>query len=141
MLAILKTPADVRTESQRAEVARYYLAEVAPEFKPARDRLAALKKQLAEMKPETSVPILRELAAGARRKTQIQRRGNFMDLGDEVTEGVPEAIYPLPANVDVAGGVRHLAHERLPLVAEEGQQGGPLVLDEARRLLIGHAAS
>ncbi len=95
LAALRVAPAD-RTEAQKSEVARHYLAEVAPELQPARDRLAALKAELAGMKPETSVPVLRELAAGARRKTQIQRRGNFMDLGDEVAEGVPEAIFPLP---------------------------------------------
>jgi hypothetical protein len=96
VLAILKTPAEQRTEAQRSEVARYYLAEIAPELKPVREQLASLKKQLADLKPETTVPILRELAGGARRKTRIQMRGNFLDLGDEVSEGVPEAIYPLP---------------------------------------------
>ena len=44
-----------------AEAARPPLpAEVAPELKAARERLAELKKQLAAIKPETTVPILRE---------------------------------------------------------------------------------
>src|SRR6185312_593094 len=46
-----------------------------------RARLGALKKKLATLKPMTSVPILKELPAGQRRKTRIQFRGNFMDLG------------------------------------------------------------
>ena len=96
VLAILKTPAEQRPEGQQAEVTKDYLARVAPELKPARDRLATLQKQLAELKPETTVPVLRELAANARRKTRIQARGNYLELGDEVTEGVPEAISPLP---------------------------------------------
>ncbi len=119
VLAILKADPSGRTEAQRSELARHYLAEVAPELKPARDRLMALGKQLAEMKPETSVPVLREMAAGARRTTQIQRRGNFMDLADEVTEGVPESIFPLPAGAprDRLALARWLVSEDNPLTA------------------------
>ena len=93
---VLKTPRGDRTTSQQAELDRYYAAEVAPELKPARDRLAALEKQLAELKPGTTVPVMRELPANARRKTNIQMRGNFMDLGPEVSEGTPAAFPPLP---------------------------------------------
>jgi hypothetical protein len=97
VLAILKMPAEKRTEAQRKEVERHYLASVAPELAPSRERLASLKKELADLKPETTVPVLSELAENARRKTKIQMRGNYLDLGPEVTEGVPEAIQPLPA--------------------------------------------
>jgi hypothetical protein len=60
------------------------------------ERLASLKKQRADMKPSTTVPVLRELAADKRRKTFVQYRGNFLDLGPQVTAGVPEALFPLP---------------------------------------------
>ena len=63
-------------------------------------RYGAMKKALAEMKPETTVPIFRELPAGQRRKTKLQFRGNFMDLGDEVTEGTPASLHKS------AGGTR-----------------------------------
>ena len=73
------------------------LAKAKPtELKADRDRLAALKKQLAEVKPLTTVPIMRELPAGQRRKTRLQFRGNFLDLGDEVPKGVPAVFPPLP---------------------------------------------
>ncbi|MFO0806859.1 MAG: PSD1 and planctomycete cytochrome C domain-containing protein [Gemmataceae bacterium] len=65
------------------------------ENKVDRDRLAMFKKQLAELKPTTTVPIMKELPAGQRRKTRLQFRGNFMDLGDEVTEGVPAALHAM----------------------------------------------
>ncbi len=58
-------------------------------------RIGALKKVLADTKPLTTVPILEELPAGQRRKTRLQFRGNYQDLGDEVTEGVPAAFPPL----------------------------------------------
>ena len=40
------------------------------------------------MKPST-VPIMKELAGAARRKTHLQHRGNFLDVGEEIKEGVP----------------------------------------------------
>jgi hypothetical protein len=63
--------------------------------KPDRARLGALKKDLAAIKPTTTVPVMRELPAGQRRKTRIQFRGNFLDLGDEVSEGVPAVFHPI----------------------------------------------
>ena len=65
------------------------------EAKTEREALAGLKKQLAAIKPETSVPVMKELTGAQRRKTRLQYRGNFMDLGDEVREGVPAAFPPL----------------------------------------------
>ena len=62
----------------------------------SRARLAATKKAVAAFKPETSVPIYRELPAGQRRKTRLQFRGNFLDLGEELSEGVPAVLHPLP---------------------------------------------
>jgi hypothetical protein len=96
--AILKTPADRRTDAQRVALTTHYLANVAPELKATRDQVASLKSQLAAMKPETTVPILREMGQGARRKTNLQRRGNYQDLGDELSEGVPAVFPPLPAD-------------------------------------------
>jgi mono/diheme cytochrome c family protein len=55
-----------------------------------------LKKTIARLKPDTTVPIMRELTGDQRRKTRIQYRGNFQELGDEVREGVPAAFHPLP---------------------------------------------
>jgi hypothetical protein len=42
------------------------------------------------------VPILRELPEGKRRKSHLHVRGNYLSHGDEVTEGVPMALFPLP---------------------------------------------
>ncbi len=95
ILAILNTPTEQRSEKLRAELTAYYLT-IAPELAAARDQLVAARKSLADLKPATMVPILRELAADKRRKTNIQLRGNFMDLGKEVTPGVPAAFHQLP---------------------------------------------
>jgi len=102
---VARLPADVaaiialedgkRSAEQKKRLTDYYLASV-PELKAEREQIAAVEKQLAELKPSTTVPIFRELADAARRKTRVQLRGNFLDLDEEVTEGVPAALHPLP---------------------------------------------
>ncbi len=95
ILTILRTGREARSEAQTAELAKHYLS-IAPELEPLRKQLANLKKQFAELKPETTVPIMKEIPEGQRRITKVQFRGNYLDLGPEVTEGVPEAFPPLP---------------------------------------------
>ena len=95
VLAALAVPAATRTEAHRQLITEYYLGSTAPEFAKDRERKAALAKMLAEQKPVT-VPIMRELAGAGRRKTRLQYRGNFQDLGDEVPEGVPAIFGDLP---------------------------------------------
>ncbi len=118
LLAILKTPAGQRSDAQQAELTRHFLS-VAEELKPSRERLAAVKKQLAEMKPAATVPILRELPAERKRKTNVQYRGNFLDPGPEVEPGVPAALHPLPAgaSADRLGLARWLVDDNNPLTA------------------------
>jgi hypothetical protein len=81
--------------SDRTKVVDYYARTLAPELKKERDQHAALTKSLADLKPIT-VPIYRELAADKQRTTKIQIRGNWQQLGDEVTAAVPAAWHPLP---------------------------------------------
>ncbi|HEV3003986.1 MAG TPA: DUF1553 domain-containing protein, partial [Pirellulales bacterium] len=92
----LRVSADQRTAEQRDRIVQHYLS-IAPDLQPVRDRAAALNKQVAEMKPMT-VPVLRDLPAGQRRKTQIQHRGNFLDVGKEVSEGTPATFPPPPTD-------------------------------------------
>ena len=84
-----------------------------------RELLPALRKQRDALKPTTTVPVLRELPRAERRKTRIQHRGNFLDLGPEVTEGVPAAFHPLPpgAPLDRLTLARWLVAEDNPLTA------------------------
>ena len=97
ILAILTIASDKRTDMQKSDLAKHYVA-IAPELKADRDKLATVKKQLADLKPAMTVPIMKELAANMRRKTKLQYRGNFEDLGQDVTEGTPAAFPPLPTD-------------------------------------------
>jgi len=96
ILAILSIKPESRTDAQKQELARHYVS-IAPELKADREKLAAVKKQLADLKPAMTVPIMKELAENQRRKTKLQYRGNFEDLGQDVTEGTPAAFHSLPA--------------------------------------------
>ena len=98
LAALAVVPAD-RADGAKATIADYYARQVAPETKADRTRLAELAKSLAGQKPST-VPVMQELAGGQRRKTRLQHRGNFLDLGDEVGEGVP-AVFQSPSSSPV----------------------------------------
>lgn len=95
LLKLLETPADERTDAQKAELTKHYLA-VAPARRPQRQRLAQLKKQLADIKPASTVPIMRELPEAKRRVTKLQHRGNYLDVGEPVTPDTPACFPPLP---------------------------------------------
>ncbi len=117
-LVILRAGPAKRTEAQRKEVRGYYLS-IAPALQRERAELASVKQRLEESKPYTTVPILRELAGDKRRKTQLQRRGNFLDLGQEVTNGLPASLHPQPDSgpMDRLALARWLVDTNNPLTA------------------------
>jgi len=95
VLEILAVAPLERGGPRQSALSEYYRANIAPELQPERDLLKRLKKDLAEP-PPTTVPVMRELAGAKRRATHLEFRGNYLALGDEVTEGVPAAFHPLP---------------------------------------------
>ncbi len=118
VVAVLNTPAGERTAAQSQMLLEYFTGSVAPELKAAREQLAELKKQ-AEGIQAVTVPILKEQPETARRKTKLQYRGNFMDLGQDVSAGVPASIYPLrgEAAPDRLALAQWLMEESNPLTA------------------------
>ncbi len=88
---ILDTELGDRTDDQAQQLTKTFLS-TTPLLKDERDRLAELEGQL---KPYTTVPIMRELPEDKRRVTHVQRRGNFQDLGAEVSPGVPTSFHPI----------------------------------------------
>jgi hypothetical protein len=115
---------EIRTDEQEQQKQQWQ-AEIAELEKtpatttPQHERLASLKKQLAAAKPATTVPVMRELPESRRRTTRIQRRGNFLDVGDEVTEGLPAVFHdpPRDAPLDRLALARWLVDENNPLTA------------------------
>ena len=118
VLSVLATAPDQQDSKQKDRLKDYYAREISPELKAEREKFAALRKQIDALAP-VSVPILRDLAAEQRRKTKIQLRGNYLALGDEVTEGVPAAFHPLPkdAPMNRLTLARWLVDENNPLTA------------------------
>lgn len=97
LVEALNWPVDQRTPAQLAALRDHYLG-FAPELTDTRKQIADLRKQLADLQPAT-VPIMRELPAKERRVTKIQHRGNFMDLGEQVEAGLPEAFHAAPVSL------------------------------------------
>ncbi len=64
-------------------------------LRPTRQRLARAEKELAAIRPQTTVPVMKELPADQQRVTHIQIRGNYQSKGDVVTPGTPAALHPL----------------------------------------------
>jgi hypothetical protein len=107
VLSALAIAADKRSEEQKSHISEYYIRHVAPELKAERERLAALNKMLIDQKPST-VPIMKELKGAERRKTRLQYRGNFLDLGEEVKEGVPAVFHALTPVANAPGSPNRL---------------------------------
>jgi mono/diheme cytochrome c family protein len=114
----LRQPTAERSAAAQKAVIDHYVRTVAKESAAERNQLAALKKDLAAIKLVT-VPIMQEMAEKDRRKTQVQRRGNWQDLGDEVGPGVPSAFNPFPndAPKNRLGLARWLVSPDNPLTA------------------------
>jgi hypothetical protein len=101
ILEILRLPVAERTDEQQAELKKHYLS-VVPLLRPDRKRLAQLQKQVADQKPASTVPIMKELPEAKRRVTKLQHRGNYLDMGEEVTAGTPTCFPPLPHQPDAS---------------------------------------
>ncbi len=114
---LLKKKTDL--EKQIADLETALKGKKPEEMKTERDKLAVLKKDLAAVKPLTTVPIMKELTGAARRKTKLQFRGNFMDLGEEVTEGTPAAFPALKVVAGPQPGGLNRLHLAKWLVSEE----------------------
>ena len=118
IFSILRVPSATRTAAHQKRLKDYYAANN-PRTQAKAKELAAAKKQLAGLKPATSVPIFREVEKGKRRKTHIQVRGNFQIKSTQVTEGFPEVFeVPVPEGPITRLTLAHwLVDERNPLTA------------------------
>ena len=95
ILDLLLLPA--RTEDQESMVGDWYRSHLDPGLKREQARCAELEKLIHDVKPNT-VPMMHELEGDSRRQTHVQLRGNFLALGEAVTEGVPAVFKQLPAD-------------------------------------------
>jgi hypothetical protein len=91
IIALIKK-AKPQTPDEAKQLTSYFMKNVATELAGQRKTLADLKKKVVAYKPATSVPIMREMAK--KRVTNIQHRGNYLDKGEVVTEGLPAVFNP-----------------------------------------------
>ena len=79
--------------------------------------MADFSASVRQMKPQTTVPIMREMAKP--RKTHIQLRGDFLAKDKEVSEGLPAVFHDLPegAPLDRMGVAQWLVSGDNPLTA------------------------
>lgn len=91
VLTIADKPAKERMDSEQARLAEYFRRDVAQSLGDVRKELKTTERQLAELTPATSVPILREVV-NDRRETFVHHRGSYLDLGDRVEPGLPEVF-------------------------------------------------
>ncbi len=96
ILEIADQPEDQRPAEQQLQLAEYYRQQVAPELADVRSEMQTLQQESQGMKPEASVLVMKELTDGNRRKTLFQFRGNYLDRGHEVHEGLPAVFPPIP---------------------------------------------
>ncbi|MCP3694072.1 MAG: hypothetical protein GY917_17845, partial [Planctomycetaceae bacterium] len=89
---IIAIPSGKRSKEQTAELLHHFSG-INPQAARTSAELTGLRRQLTAFKPATTVPIMRELAAGKGRKTNIQLRGNYLDKGKEVTRGLPAVFH------------------------------------------------
>ena len=82
-------PAQERSAAETEALLHFFAQKLAPAGTAARKELADLRQRLAAMKPDTSVPVMRELATAQRRETYVQLRGNYKSLGPKVQSGLP----------------------------------------------------
>ncbi len=115
-----------RSGVEQAKLTNFFVKNLAKSKEGQRAELADLQKRIAELKPETSVPILRDVEAKAHRETYVQLRGNYKSLGNKVTSGVPKVFYSFePESKDAATGepqnrlqlAKWLVDRRNPLTA------------------------
>lgn len=91
-----------RTSQDQGRLQRFFSRHIAVGTQPWRDEIEDIDKRLSSLKPETSVPIMREVEASGRRETHIQIRGNYKSLGQRVEPGTPAAFHQIDRGADPA---------------------------------------
>tara|TARA_B110000438_G_scaffold21204_1_gene19293 strand:- start:598 stop:3753 length:3156 start_codon:yes stop_codon:yes gene_type:complete len=118
VFAILSLAEKDRSPAHHEKLRSFY-SRASPEVKKAEKELVDHAASARQMKPMTTVPIMKELDMNKRRKTHIQIRGNFLSKGKEVSEGLPSALHPLPdgEKMNRLGMARWIASDENPLTA------------------------
>ncbi|MBI4601572.1 MAG: PSD1 domain-containing protein [Planctomycetes bacterium] len=118
VLAALRAEPAKRSDDERKEIARHFRANHSPAYAELDGRLAALRKERAEV--EKRVPtamVMREMEKP--RDTFLLVRGQYDKRGEKVPAGVPAFLHPLPEGAPASrlGLARWLVSPENPLTA------------------------
>ena len=91
--AALATPADSRTDDQRATLKQHFLS-TAPELADVNKKIADLRKSMPKF---VQTMVFEERRPQFARVTRRHHRGEFLDEREEVPPGVLACLHPLPA--------------------------------------------
>ena len=91
ILGLVKRPLKERDSADQKRILDYYLT-IAPSLDDERARIAVVEKEIDNIKPYTTVPVLKALNQKQRRETRVQRRGNYLDKTDLVEPGIPSVF-------------------------------------------------
>ena len=109
-------PPESRTASDNQSLLLFFARNLAKDTDGLRTQLASLEAKLTNMKPATTVPIMKERKES--RETAVQLRGNYKITGEQVSAGTPAVFHPIesqrPTRIDLA---RWLVDRRNPLTA------------------------
>ncbi len=95
LTSALSTPVEDRSKSDENELLAFF-AQHDPESAKELSRIANMEEKLRQIRPTTTVPVMRQVAKDQLRKTHIQYRGSYFDKGPEVLPGTPGVFHPLP---------------------------------------------
>jgi len=117
MRRILAIPADARTKKQAEELAGEFRS-TSPLFKPERERIAQLKKELNALGIVTAL-VMQERASADPPSTFFHERGSFLNKGERVFAALPSVLNPAPqaAPFNRLGLARWLVSADNPLTA------------------------
>ena len=91
---VLETPADKRTDEQRAALRKFYRESISPDVKRLADKLAALRKERDDLdKALPTVMVMEEMEKP--RETFVLMRGAYDKPGEKVAANVPGFLPPL----------------------------------------------
>ncbi|MBI4661930.1 MAG: DUF1553 domain-containing protein [Verrucomicrobia bacterium] len=93
-LKVLSVAPRDRTPKQKEDLSAHYRS-IAPELKPTREALAQQKKIEEQLKKEIPTTLVMKEQEKPR-DTHIHVRGNFLNKGDKVSQGVPAMLQPWP---------------------------------------------
>jgi len=92
---VIEMPVDARKPKDAEDVWAQFRNST-PLLKTQRDKLAALKKQLANLGLPTA-QVMRERDSSEPLSTFVRERGGFLNKGERVTAGVPSSLPPMTA--------------------------------------------